>query len=101
MTSLPPFGVNPRRPSGPSPRRGGFPGFHVGRVGHDEEVVPAEGRLLKALTAASSFEHASETARLEKDLPQISSMTRPTLAVETPATTIFAIVVISAASLRW
>lgn len=53
------------------------------------------------MTAASSFEHASETACLEKDLPQISSMTRPTLAVETPATTIFAIVVISAASLRW
>ena len=51
-------------------------------------------------TPASSSVHASETDCLEKGLPQISSMTLPTLAVDTPATTISAIVVTSAASLR-
>lgn len=49
--------------------------------------------------ATPSSVYASETLCFENDFPQISSITLPTLAVETQKITISAIVVTSAASL--
>lgn len=58
------------------------------------------GRARNSPTIASRSRHASETRCFEKLFPQMVSMTLPTLAVETPETTISAMVVTSAASLR-
>ena len=73
--------------------------LYIGSIYHYKQVVVLRQRLQNASMATPSSVYASETLCFENDFPQISSITLPTLAVETQKITIFAIVATSAASL--
>lgn len=60
----------------------------------------SRGRVRNSDTDLSRSLQTSDTADLENDVPQSVSMTLETLRVDTPLTTISAMLVISAASLR-